>query len=50
MVAGLTLGVTLMKREGIKITFVGFMKTAVPFAIVQLLIGSGYVLLLRAIH
>jgi Na+/H+ antiporter NhaD/arsenite permease-like protein len=47
--AAVVVGVTLMKREGIKITFVGFMRTAAPFAIVQLLIGSAYVLLLRGL-
>ncbi len=47
--AAIVVGVTLMKREGIKITFLGFMKTAAPFAFVQLLIGSAYVLVLRAI-
>ena len=41
--------VTLMKREGIRITFVGFMRTAAPFAVVQLLIGSLYLQLLRAV-
>jgi Na+/H+ antiporter NhaD/arsenite permease-like protein len=38
-----------MKREGIKITFTGFMKVAAPFAIAQLILGSLYVMLLRAI-
>jgi len=47
--AAVVVGVTLMKREGIKITFVGFMRVAAPFAIVQLLIGSAYVLLLRSL-
>jgi Na+/H+ antiporter NhaD/arsenite permease-like protein len=47
--AAVVVGVTLMKREGIKISFVGFMRTAAPFAIVQLLIGSAYVMALRAI-
>ena len=47
--AAVVVGVTLMKREGIKITFTGFMKVAAPFAIAQLLIGSAYVMLLRAI-
>ena len=47
--AAVVVGVTLMKREGIKISFVGFMKTAAPFAAVQLMIGSGYVFLLRVI-
>ena len=47
--AAVVVGVTLMKREKIKISFVGFMKVAAPFAFVQLLIGSLYVLLLRAV-
>jgi Na+/H+ antiporter NhaD/arsenite permease-like protein len=47
--AAVVVGVTLMKREGIKITFTGFMKTAAPFAIVQLVIGSAYLLVLRAL-
>jgi len=47
--AAVVVGVTLMKREGIKISFVGFMKLAAPFAAVQLLIGSAYVMVLRAI-
>jgi len=47
--AAVVVGVTLMKREGIKISFVGFMKTAAPFAIAQLVIGSAYVMALRAI-
>jgi len=47
--AAVVVGVTLMKREGIKITFVGFMKIAAPFAIVHLLIGSAYVMVLRVI-
>ena len=47
--AAVVVGVTLMKREGIKITFVGFIKVAAPFAVAQLIIGSLYVMLLRAI-
>ncbi|MHC4165066.1 MAG: ArsB/NhaD family transporter, partial [Planctomycetota bacterium] len=47
--AAVVVGVTLMRREGIRITFTGFMRTAAPFAIVQLLIGSGYLLVLRAV-
>jgi Na+/H+ antiporter NhaD/arsenite permease-like protein len=47
--AAVVVGVTIMKREGIKMTFVRFMKTAAPFAAVQLLLGSAYVLLLRAL-
>ena len=47
--AAVVVGVTLMKREGIKITFLGFVKVAAPFAIVQLILGSLYVLLLGAI-
>jgi len=47
--AAVVVGVTLMKREGIKISFVGFMKVAAPFAVAQLILGSLYVLLLRAI-
>ena len=45
--AAVVVGVTLMKREGIKITFLGFMKTAAPFAIAQLIIGSAYLLIIR---
>jgi len=47
--AAVVVGVTLMKRENMKISFVGFMRTAAPFAVVQLLLGSGYVLVLRAL-
>jgi len=47
--AAVVVGVTLMKHEGIKITFTGFMKTATPFAIVQLIIGSIYLLVLRSV-
>ncbi len=47
--AAVVVGVTLMKREGIKITFVGFMKTAAPFAITQLIIGSIYLLIIRTL-
>jgi len=47
--AAVVVGVTLMKREGIKLSFTGFMKVAAPFAVVQLLMGSAYVLLLRAV-
>ena len=47
--AAVVVGVTMMKREGLKITFTGFMKTAAPFAAAQLLIASGYVFLLRAV-
>ncbi|MHC4224618.1 MAG: ArsB/NhaD family transporter [Planctomycetota bacterium] len=44
--AAAVVGVTLMKREGIKITFTGFMRIAAPFAAAQLVLGSLYVLLL----
>jgi len=47
--AAVVVGVTLMKREGIKLTFVGFMKTAAPFAFVQLLIASVYLQILRVV-
>ncbi len=47
--AAVVVGVTLMKREGIKITFVGFMRTAAPFASAQLILGSLYLLLLGAV-
>jgi Na+/H+ antiporter NhaD/arsenite permease-like protein len=47
--AAVVVGVTLMKREGIKISFVGFMKVAAPFAVVQLLIGSLYLQVLRVL-
>jgi len=47
--AAVVVGVTLMKREGIKITFGGFIRVAAPFAIAQLILGSLYVLILRAI-
>jgi Na+/H+ antiporter NhaD/arsenite permease-like protein len=47
--AAVVVGVTLMKREGIKITFTGFIKIAAPFAIAQLVLASAYVFVLRAI-
>jgi len=47
--AAVVVGVTLMKREGMKVSFLGFMRTAAPFAVVQLALGSAYLLLLRAI-
>jgi len=47
--AAVVVAVTLMKREKLQISFLGFMKTAAPFAIVQLLLGSLYLLVLRAI-
>jgi len=47
--AAVVVGVTLMKREGIKLSFGGFMRVAAPFAAAQLALGSLYVLVLRAI-
>jgi len=47
--AAVVVAVTLMKREKLQITFLGFMRVAAPFAIVQLLLGSLYLLFLRAV-
>jgi len=47
--AAIVVGVTLMKREGLKISFLGFVRTAAPFAALQLILGSLYVLVLQAL-
>ncbi len=47
--ASTVVAVTIMKRNNLKITFVEFVKVGVLFALVQLVLASGYLLILQRI-
>ncbi|MCP4499492.1 MAG: hypothetical protein GY822_05945 [Deltaproteobacteria bacterium] len=47
--ASTVVAVTVIHRYGIKFSFIDFVKTAFPYAVVQLLLGVGYVVLLSVI-
>ena len=47
--ASTVVAVTIMKKNGLKITFLQFVKLGAIFAAVQLILASGYLLILRAI-
>ena len=40
---------TIMKKHGLKVTFLGFVKVGAVFAVAQLALASGYLLILQAI-
>lgn len=43
--ASTVVAVTIIHKNKLKLTFTGFVKAAVPFAVIQLIIASGYLLL-----
>jgi Na+/H+ antiporter NhaD/arsenite permease-like protein len=43
--ASTVVAVTVMHRQGIKLSFAGFVKLAVPFAVVQIVLAVGYLVL-----
>jgi Na+/H+ antiporter NhaD/arsenite permease-like protein len=47
--ASTVVAVTIMKRNGLKITFMEFVKVGVVFAVVQLILASGYLLILQRV-
>ncbi|MCA8925885.1 MAG: hypothetical protein KDD82_29020 [Planctomycetes bacterium] len=47
--ASTVVAVTIMAKQGVPVTFVRFVRLAVPFAGLQLALASGYVLLVKAL-
>jgi Na+/H+ antiporter NhaD/arsenite permease-like protein len=47
--ASTVVAVTIMKKNGLKVTFLEFVKVGVVFALVQLVLASGYLLILQQI-
>lgn len=47
--ASTIVAVTIMKKNGLKVTFMEFVKIGVVFALVQLVLASGYLLILQQI-
>ncbi len=47
--ASTVVAMTVMKKEGIKLGFLGFVKEAVPFALIQLVLATAYILILGAL-
>ncbi len=47
--ASTVVAVTIMHKHEVPLSFMGFVKTAVPFALVQLALAAGYVLLLQMV-
>ncbi len=44
--ASTVVAMTVMKREGIEMSFLEFVKLALPFALLQLVLATGYLLIL----
>jgi Na+/H+ antiporter NhaD/arsenite permease-like protein len=47
--ASTVVALTIMKKHGLKITFLEFVKIGAVFALVQLVLASGYLLILQQI-
>ncbi|MGE0491077.1 MAG: SLC13 family permease [Vulcanimicrobiota bacterium] len=48
--ASTVVAMTVIKKEGIELSFLGFVRMAVPFALIQLVLATIYLLLLMGLH